>query len=256
VKVVLWGLHEAGYRALRYLFAQGHEVFVITDNAPSHIPSVIELARSLDLPLLVAPSADEMAAAVSTFQPDLGISMYYAEIIPNDLIRIPKLGGYNFHPSLLPKHRGCFSAPWAIIDGDALTGVSCHKMLEAVDRGPILCQRAVPIVADETAYSLYHKLIDSAIDLLEEALVKAPKASSFLRAQSGEGSYHKRAVPSGGLIDPAWDDERIDRFIRALYFPPHPPARMRIVERLYDVETFTDYQAFVSGEGIAKNRPQ
>ena len=249
MKVVLWGLHEAGYRALRYLFSQRHEVFVVTENAPGHVPSVIELARSLKLPLLVAPSTDETAEAVSAFKPDLGISMYYAKVIPNDLLQIPTLGSYNFHPSLLPKHRGCFSAPWAIIDDDTLTGVSCHKMVEAVDRGPILCQSSVPIADDETAYSLYHKLTDSALDLLKEALIKAPNAAAFLCAQSGKGSYHKRAVPHDGLIDPAWSDEQIDRFVRALYFPPYPPAQIRIGEHLYDVETFSDYQALKSETG-------
>ncbi|MBI1194823.1 MAG: methionyl-tRNA formyltransferase [Gammaproteobacteria bacterium] len=251
MKIVLWALHEAGYRALRQLFAQGHEVLVITEENPAYVPSLIELARVLGQPSLAAASTSEIVDAITEFRPDLGISMYYAKIIDRMLTEIPRLGSFNFHPSLLPRHRGCFSAPWAIIEGDDVTGVTCHKMVEAVDRGPTLCQSRVPISADDTAFSLYYKLVDSAVLLLDEALKKIQDEPVVLTEQSGEGCFHKRAVPYDGRIDPSWSDERIDRFIRALYFPPHRPARVRLGENDYKVESFAAYRELMVRRGNA-----
>lgn len=251
MRVVLWGLHEAGYRALRRLFALGHEVLVVTDETPAYSPSLIELARALDQPLLATASAAEIADAVTRFRPDLGISMYYAKIIDSALTELPTLGSFNFHPSMLPRHRGCFSAPWAILEGDVETGVTCHKMVAAVDRGPILCQSRLPVAAEDTAFSLYYKLVDAAVQLLDTALTKVRDTPLMLTEQVGEGCYHSRSVPCDGLIDPTWSDERIDRFIRAMYFPPHRPARVRLGDDDYEVESFSAYRKVMARRDAA-----
>eukprot|EP00392_Amoebophrya_sp_AT5.2_P013088 g13199.t1 len=65
----------------------------------------------------------------------------------------------NFHPSLLPRHRGCFSGFWVIFDGDAETGVSCHHMLEKFDQGGLVHVERCALDYTETSKSLYEKLI-------------------------------------------------------------------------------------------------
>ena len=67
---------------------------------------------------------------VADFSPDLIVSMHYRDIIPGSILQMAKLGGFNLHPSLLPKYRGCFSAPWVIINGESKTGITYHYMDE------------------------------------------------------------------------------------------------------------------------------
>ena len=129
MKLVIWAYHEAGYRALRKLYSNGYELLVFTEKNPSYIPSVAALAQALGCPAYSGVSDDRMHTLVCEFMPDLGLSMYYPRIIQETILDVPRFGAFNFHPSLLPRHRGCFSAPWTILEGDEVTGVSCHEML-------------------------------------------------------------------------------------------------------------------------------
>ena len=243
MKIVLWGYHEAGYRALRYLAAQGHDLFVVTQEAPPYVPSVTELAHALGVPLLVGPKREEMREEIARFGPDLGLSVYYPRILSDEVIALPRQGAYNFHPSLLPRHRGCFSAPWAILEGDRETGVTCHEMVAGVDEGRILCQAHLAVSPDETAFSLYYKLVDAAVGLIPEAVAKATREDVALWPQELGGCYHRRELPYGGVIDPAWPADKIDRFIRAMHFPPHEPAKAQVGGTDIAVSSYAEYVA-------------
>lgn len=242
MKILLWAYHEAGYRAFRKLYAQGHDLLVFTEEAAPYVPSVIEIARALEVPVHVGVSAEEMHEVACGFGADLGISMYYPRLVKEDVLDLPRNGAFNFHPSLLPMHRGCFSAPWAILDGDTETGVTCHEMLAEVDRGRVLCQTRVPVTVDDTAFSLYYKLVDSALTLLEDAISQVVCAPLLLVEQKEGGSYHRREIPFDGTINMDWPEEMVDRFIRAMYFPPHLPAKLEIGEKTHWVTSLADYK--------------
>ncbi len=247
MKIVLWAFHEAGYRALRQLAAAGHQLLVVAEHGAPYVPSVPELATALDIPLLEAPAPEQMRREIEKFGPDLGLSMYYPRILPEQVIAIPRLGSFNFHPSLLPRHKGCFSAPWAILEGDTETGVTCHKMLAAVDNGDILCQSRVSITSDDTGFSLYYKLADSAVDLLKKALRQFHGPPPVLTAQkTAGGCFHKRGVPYDGVINPCWDEHQIDRFIRAMHFPPFEPAVTIVNSKRIPVTNLAEYQRLLA----------
>lgn len=248
MNIVLWGFHEAGYRALRKLHAAGHNLIVFTEQAPRYIPSVAELASALNIPLYVGLPVDRIHDVLAAFRPDVGISMYYPRVLEKQVISLPRVGAFNFHPSLLPKHRGCFSAPWAIIEGDSQTGVTCHEMVARVDRGRILCQSRVLISKKDTAFSLYYKLVDSAINLMDEMLVKVckhPSQKLELIEQEVGGCFHRREIPFGGRIDTLWPEDKVDRFVRAMYFPPHAPAVVEIAGTFYPVTSLNEYKKLV-----------
>lgn len=82
----------------------------------------------------------------------------WERILPVWFLNRLTLGGWNLHPSLLPRWRGHNPYFHAIFHGDPETGVTVHRMTAAVDRGPILFQRRVPIAADETLGSLWNRL--------------------------------------------------------------------------------------------------
>lgn len=169
-------------------------------------------------------SDDEALSATKEFKPDIIISASYRKKIPGNLLELA-VDSINFHPSLLPRHRGCWSGFWAVFDGDAETGVTCHRMVEQFDRGRILHQEHLPILPDDTAASLYSRILP----------VTAACARNVLRLffgsglpegeeQKGDASYHYRRLPFSGIIQPEWSDEQVERFIRAMHFPPFEGA--------------------------------
>jgi UDP-4-amino-4-deoxy-L-arabinose formyltransferase/UDP-glucuronic acid dehydrogenase (UDP-4-keto-hexauronic acid decarboxylating) len=68
------------------------------------------------------------------------------------------------------------------------------------------------------------------------------------RAQEGEGSYFPRELPEEGSINPEWDDARIDRFIRAMYFPPFEPATLKLEDQKHKIVTFEQYNQLMDNE--------
>merc|ERR1719460_2655056 len=82
---------------------------------------------------------EEVLACAQNFAPDLIISSSYRKKLQVSVLNLCE-DCINFHPSLLPRHRGCWSGFWAIFEGDSETGVTCHRMVEAFDEGRILHQ--------------------------------------------------------------------------------------------------------------------
>jgi len=162
------------------------------------------------------------------FKPDIISSVYYRYIIKEHVIKACNGKIFNAHPSLLPKHRGCSSVPWAIIEGDQVTGITFHYIDKNIDTGRILLQISIQISKDETQESLYNKCMDKVRDIMDKVRDMWPAALSLVQngfvgiCQEGISSYHKRGVPYDGKIDPNWNEDKVCRFIRAMYFPPLP----------------------------------
>jgi len=253
MRVLLCGYHEAGYRALRTLVGHRHDILVATHPSPPELPSMTALARSLNIDF-VDGDLHEVHQAAREFAPDLILSVYYRFVLPTDTLRLASCGAYNFHPALLPKHRGSFSAPWAIIDNDEVTGVTCHEMIEQVDAGDIVDTITLPIAPDDLGMTLYYKLVDAAEVLFERVLKQLQRGDVRGTPQAGDASFHKRELPYGGVIDPAWPRDRIDRFIRALYFPPYPPAAVLIDGTRHPVCSLDEYDRIARNLSTAAAR--
>jgi methionyl-tRNA formyltransferase len=255
MKVLLCAYHEAGYRALRTLVEKRCDVLVGTHRAPEDIPSVEAYARRHGLPLIV-DDRTELARAARDFRPDVLFSVYYRSRLPQQLLEIPPLGAYNFHPSLLPRHRGCFSAQWAIIEGDRETGVTCHAMTESIDAGDIVDQVDFPIASDETGISLYYKLVDIVAARFPIVLKRVADGPPNRFQQLGDATYHPRAIPFDGIIDPQWSRAMIERFIRAMYFPPFPPAVVILNGVRHHVQTLAEYDRVMTCHDVVVERRQ
>jgi methionyl-tRNA formyltransferase len=111
--------------------------------------------------------------------PDLVILAFVTDLIPATLLDIPPVGTICYHPSLLPRHRGASAINWAVIQGDKRTGLTILWVDEGIDTGPILLQKEIDILPDDTTGSLYfNQLFDMGIDAIVEAveLIKSGKA--------------------------------------------------------------------------------
>ena len=232
MKVILCGYHWAGCKALDYLISQGHDVFVFTHEAPYHVHSVINLCKKLG----ISYSIKNISQTFLPYNPDFICSIYYRYIIKKPVIESCEGKIFNLHPSLLPKYRGCSSLTWALINGESDVGFTFHYIDEGCDTGNILLQKKIKIEEWDTQESIYMRIMfDSMIYFPKviEMVIKGNKG----KKQIGESSYYKRGCPYNGIIDPLWDHYFIERFIRAMNFPPHPPAKYKN-QYIYDFDQY------------------
>ncbi|CAE8642748.1 unnamed protein product [Polarella glacialis] len=187
-----------------------------------------DVCTRLGFECVLKDGSAEILEQARRFEPDLIISASYRKKIPASVLDLCP-DAINFHPSLLPKHRGCWSGFWSLFEGDAEIGVTCHRMLEAFDAGRILHQERIPVAADDTSISVYRKLLP-----VTGACARSVLALYFGRGlpdgeeQPEGGSYHFRKLPFDGLIQPEWSDSQVERFIRAMHFPPFKGASILI----------------------------
>lgn len=187
MRLAIIGQSAFGQAVLERLAADGYDVmgvFAAPDGRRGPEP-LAEAARDMDVPVWQFGRMRD-AECVTTFRAlnaDLCVMAYVTDIVPMEIIEAPGLGTIQYHPSLLPKHRGPSSINWAIINGDARTGLTIFWPDAGLDTGPILLQREVEVGPDDTVGSLYFDhLFPMGVDALAEsvALVRsgdAPRVS-------------------------------------------------------------------------------
>ena len=102
--------------------------------------------------------------------PDMLVLAAYGLILPQPVLDIPRYGGLNVHPSLLPRHRGPAPIVGALLAGGTETGVTIMLMEAGMDTGPLLTQRSFPINEQDTTASLTDKLAEFGADLLVDTI--------------------------------------------------------------------------------------
>jgi methionyl-tRNA formyltransferase len=238
--------YRSGILALRQLLNVGVDrdrIRVLTYDRERN-EAVLDFLESEGIDYTTDPiDSPETAAWLDAFDPDVLFSLYYRDKIPAEILDQCTQGGVNLHPSLLPKYGGVLSVPWAMVEGETETGYTYHYMIDEIDAGPIVLQREVAINKNDTAYSLYHRIIHAGMQDFLEVLERVFDGYGG-RSQRGEGSYHGRGdLPNDRVIDRSWDDERIDRFIRAMHYPPFSPAIARFGDREYEITSMAEYRA-------------
>ncbi len=249
MRVLLAAFYSPGIMALQTLFAMGirpGNVRLLT-HAHWRNGCLLEFAALNRVEAATMPAASSAALQwAREFSPDVLLSLYYREIVPRSLLGLPGLGCVNLHPALLPQYRGTFSAPHAIINGERYTGFTYHYMVEAVDAGNIILQQQIAISPADTAYSLYHRSICEGLARLPEVMRLVTVERFPGRPQPGNGSHFARKLPWGGRIDPHWSREQVERFIRAMYFPPFTGAVIEIDGQDHEVNSIEEYDALTA----------
>ena len=124
------------------------------------VPPVKQTAQAAGLPVLQPESVKgpDFLAQLREFAPELLVVVAYGKILPEAVLQAAPLGAINVHASLLPRYRGAAPIQWAIINGDAESGVSIMQLDAGMDTGPVLLAAPEPIHPDETAASLFQRL--------------------------------------------------------------------------------------------------
>ncbi len=241
MNILLLGYNQAACQILYILVEADHQLRVFTHEAPEHIPSLIETSERLHVPWEIN-NVNKCEEIVQKFNPDIIVSIYYRYIVNKKILGIPHNGCFNLHPSLLPQYRGCSSLTWALINGETHAGVTYHYMEESVDSGNIILQAPFKIEINDTQKTIYEKAMDLGVKRFQEALTLVIDGYEGL-PQEGEPSFFRRGCPHEGMIDPNWDDEKIERFIRAMTYPPLPPAKVKLKDSsVIEVNDFNEYR--------------
>ncbi|MGH8175174.1 MAG: methionyl-tRNA formyltransferase [Steroidobacter sp.] len=172
---------------------------------------------------LRAPVAIERLASWTA---DLMIVVAYGLLLPEPVLRAPRLGCLNIHASLLPRWRGAAPIQRAILAGDETTGVTIMQMDAGLDTGPLLLERSTPIRERETAASLHDRLATLGAEALLTGLESVAAGTAQLRVQPSQGiTYASKIHKEEALIDWSRPAIEIDRQVRA--FDPWPIAETR-----------------------------
>jgi methionyl-tRNA formyltransferase len=195
---------------------------------------------------------------VTEFSPDLIFSCYYPLIIPDAILNSSRLGGINFHGGILPTYKGCLSSVWSIINGEQEAGATAHFMDSQIDCGDVIEIKKCEIDSDDTAFSLYHKVKSLSFELFTSILTDIENIPRR-KQDSSLGQYYGRALPYQGEINWNWESEKIEKFVRSMYFPPFLPAQCELMGQEYylekcHVENFHGKQA--AGTVISNNHNQ
>ena len=157
------------------------------------------------------------------WKPDLMAVVAYGRILPQTILDVAPLGCVNVHYSLLPRYRGAAPMQWAILQGEAVTGVTTMRLVAEMDAGPILLAEAVPLEAGDTVTSLEARLVPLGARLLMETVAGLGRGTLTPRPQDpAAATFAPMLRKEDGRIDWSRPALEIERRIRA--FTPWPSA--------------------------------
>jgi methionyl-tRNA formyltransferase len=168
-------------------------------------PSPVKVvALELRLPVLQPERArnEDFTEALREIKPDLIVVVAYGQILPQSILDIPRFGCINVHTSLLPRYRGAAPIQWAIVNGEAETGVTIMKMDAGLDTGDILLQESTPILPQDNSETLHDRLAQMGAALLLKTIPEYVGGKLSPRPQPADGgSYAVRIKKEDGHID-------------------------------------------------------
>jgi methionyl-tRNA formyltransferase len=233
-RVVFMGSPDFAIPTLRALAGQYNVVGVVTqpDRASGRgreqkAPPVKTLALASGIPVLQPETLrlPEAMEQLHAWNPDLIVVTAFGQILRKDVLEMPRYGCINVHASLLPRWRGAAPINAAILHGDEETGVTIMQMDVGLDTGPMLSQRSIRLMPEDTAGTAFEKLSTLGADLLLETLPDYLSGKLTPIPQPEEGvTYAPMLKKEEGRLDFSQDVNALERRVRA--FNPWPGAFM------------------------------
>jgi len=233
MKIVFMGTPDFSVNALENIVKAGHDVVgVITQpdkpkgrGGKMQYTPVKEKALELGLDVYQPQRVKEteFIEKLKEMNPDAIVVIAFGQILPKEILDMPKYGCINVHASLLPKYRGAAPIQWAVIDGEKETGVTTMYMNEGLDTGDIIDKVVVPIDKKETGGSLFDKLAIEGGKLILKTLIELENGTAVRTPQDDSTSNYAGMINKQlGKIDFNKSANEIERLIRGLN--PWPSA--------------------------------
>ena len=226
MRIALIGQAPFGAAVFERLVADGHEivgVFTPPEREGGRPDPLAQAARDASI-TLVQPRRwqrrgvvdEDVIAQYEATQPELNVMAFVTQIIPSRVLEFPPRKTIQYHPSILPKHRGRSAINHAILQGDTMTGVTIFWVDEGLDTGPILLQRSCPIGPDATINEVYRDyLFPLGVETMSEAvsLVEAGQAPRHVQNED-DMTYEGPWEGDIAQIDWSQDAQAVHNFIR------------------------------------------
>lgn len=176
--------------------------------------------------------AESMLAVLRELAPDVIVVVAYGQILPKEVLELPKFGCVNVHASLLPEYRGAAPIQRCIQDGATRSGVCTMRMDEGLDTGDVIMRYEVDIPDDMTGSQLWEKLSKAGAELICETLTALENGTAKFTKQPAEGTYAKMIHKMLLLLDLTKPAREVYNFIRAMADTPCAYTRLPDGKRL------------------------
>jgi methionyl-tRNA formyltransferase len=237
MRIVFLGTGEIGLPTLHALLNSEHDLAGVVTQPDKPVgreqriePTPIKKAVAGTTIPIVQPARikdQSSVAEIRALKPDVIVVMAYGQILPRDVLNIPRVTCLNLHASLLPRWRGAAPIQAAIAAGDRETGITVMYMDEGLDTGDILLQRKIEIRPEETGGSLHDRLAQIAPEALVESLrLLVVGNAASIPQDNTQATYAPKLKREHGQINWSESAEAIERKIRA--FNPWPGAFMKL----------------------------
>jgi len=258
MRIVLIGQAAFGQKVLEALQNRGEQVvavYVPPDKPGAKADPLKESAQQRGIPVFQPrrmrdPDVYDKFAELA---PDLGVMAFVTDILPMSILSCPKLGTIQYHPSLLPKHRGRSAINWAIIKGDTRTGITILWPDAGIDTGPILLQKKADISPSDTVGSLYYdKLFPLGVEAIIESieLIYEGKAPNIPQDES-QATYERPCTEKDAVIDWAEPISKVYNLIRGTNPLPGAITSLRGQKlKIFDCELVVGNVSAMPGEII------
>ncbi|MEE8366298.1 MAG: methionyl-tRNA formyltransferase [Gammaproteobacteria bacterium] len=229
MRIVVHGQQTFGKAVLERLLERGENIVAICtapDKEGKPLDPLKQLALEKGFPVHQPASwkTPESLELMQSFEADICIMAYVLLLVPESVLDAPRLGSFQYHPSLLPMHRGPSSINWPIAMGATRTGLTIFWPNAGLDEGPILMQKECDIGPDDTLGDVYfNKLFPMGVDAMIESLDLVKAGTAPKQAQNlDEGSYESWFGKAQVEIDWSKSAQDIYNTIRAAN--PQPGA--------------------------------
>ncbi len=228
MRIVLIGQAAFGEKALEALLNRNENIVgVFCPPDPPDKPSGMKkLGESKGIPVYQPKKMKdpEVYDIFVKLQPDLNVMAFVTDIVPEQILDLPKLKTIQYHPSLLPKHRGGSAIHWAVINGETKTGLTIFWPDKGIDTGPIILQKEVDISPDDTTGTVYfNKLFPLGIDAIVEAVEMVRKGTApSIHQDDSQATYEPLCTESLTGIDWSKPIQEVYNLIRGAN--PSPAA--------------------------------
>lgn len=239
VRVVFMGSPEFAVPCLEAL-AANHEVALVVSQPDKPAgrggqlaaPAVKTAALALGLPVIQPKSArnGELRDAMKATGAELAVVVAYGKLLPKDVLEALPRGCINVHGSLLPKYRGAAPVQWAVIDGEAETGVAIMQLDEGMDTGPVYLMARTAIGGDETAGELMARLAPIGAAALLEGIAKIEAGAVATAQDHARATHAAMLAKSDGAIDFAQPAAKVASRIRGV--DPWPGAQATLKDQI------------------------
>ncbi len=233
MKVIFMGTPDFAVTTLQAISQAGHEILLVVTQPDKpkgrgknmQCPPVKEWAMEHNIPVFQPVKIREASCIeeLRKYPAEIMIVAAFGQILPKEILEMPKYGCVNVHASLLPKYRGAAPIQWAVINGDPVSGVTTMQMGVGLDDGDMLLREEVTLAEDETGGSLFDKLAVVGGELCVRTMegIEAGTITSIPQDES-EATHVGMIKKSLGEINFQQSATEIERLVRGLN--PWPSA--------------------------------